>query len=297
MIRLTRATLRSTLLSTLALAIASPVMAQPVATLGNVKLSAQDVTRLAQSRPGLKAQILASDAALENVVRQELLRRVLVAEARARGWDQRPDVLAAVEAATEQVILGTYLNRVAQLPDAYPDEAAVKAYYEANQATFTLPRRHHLAQIFVARPAGRSEVAAAQQRATGIATRARKSGADFAALARAESEEVSSREKGGDIGWVAESNILPEVRSILPQLPPGAVSIPIETARGWHIVRLIESKPPGPATLDEARAAIVGQLRTEKAAALRRTYVEDLLKNAPPTVDTAALSTLRGNLK
>lgn len=297
MIRTTRAVLHRILLLSAVLTLALPAQAQTLASMGKVQLTAQDVTLLTQSRPGLKAQILASDAVLENVLRQELLRRALVAEARGRGWDQRPDIVAAIEAAREQVILNTYMNRIAQLPQGYPDEAAVKAYYEANQATLTVAKRHHLAQIFIARPTDASKVAQAQQRATGIATRARRSDADFAAIAKAESEEASSRAKGGDLGWVAEGNILPEIRAILAQLSPGAVSNAVETANGWHIVRLIESRPQGPATLEEARAAIIARLRADRAAALRKAYVDEMLKNTPPTVDTAALSALRGTLK
>ncbi len=292
MIRFNRHTLSFFCASAIALSMSPPAVGQSIATLGNVNLSAKDITQLTQKRP----QLLASDKILENVVQQELLRRALVAEAKARGWDQRPDILKAVEAASEQVILNTYVNRIAQVPEDYPGDAEVKAFYNANQSGLTVPNRYHLAQIFVPRPAGGNEAAAAAQRVSSIATRARQAGADFAALAKAESADPESRDKGGDIGWVLENNVAPAIRSILPTLKPGSASNPVETTNGWHIVRMIELKPQAPATLEEARPAIVRQLRAARAAQLRQAYIDEMLKKSPPKIDAAALGVLRGSL-
>jgi peptidylprolyl isomerase len=292
---------RSTLLCVCAaaggLAFAASAAAQSVATLGDVKLTAEDVAQLAKGQPQLKPQILASDTALQDMVKQELIRRELLEEAGARGWDKRPDITRAVEVLREQVVLRTYLDSVSEVPKDYPGEAAVKAYYDANQGKLTLPLRFHLAQVFVARPAGVDEAAAAERRAADIAARAQKPGADFAALARAESADAASRDKGGDIGWLVERSILPEIRAVLPQLQPGAVSNPVASANGWHIVRLIEFKPKALATFDEARPAVIRQLRAERAVQLQRAYVDALLKKTPPQIDTAALGALRNKLK
>ncbi len=296
MIRISSTTLKFLCTTACLLCMSAPASGQSIASLGSVNLTAKDITQLTLSQPELRPQILASDQTLESVVRQELLRRALVAEAKARGWDQRPDILKTVEAATEQVILNTYLNRIAQVPQDYPDEAATKAFFEANQAGLQVPNRYHLAQIFIARPAG-NEAGSAEKRAADISARARKDGADFAAIAKSESGDAASRDKGGDIGWVVETNVAPAIRAILPQLRPGSVSGAVATSNGWHIVKLIELKPQAPATLEEARPAIVQRLRAERATQLRAAYVQELLKNAPPKIDTAALSALRGKLK
>lgn len=296
MIRISGSTLKLICTTACLLGMSAPALGQSIASLGSVNLTAKDVTQLTLSQPELKPRILASDQALESVVRQELLRRALIAEAKARGWDQRPDILKAVEAATEQIVLNTYLNRIAQVPQDYPDEAATKAFFEANQAGLQVPNRYHLAQIFIARPAGK-EAASAEKRAAEIAARARKEGADFASIARSESGDTASREKGGDIGWVVENAIASAIRAILPQLRPGSVSDPVATSNGWHIVKLIELKPEAPATLEEARPVILQQLRARRAAQLRAAYVQEMLKNTPPKIDTTALSTLRGSLK
>jgi len=183
------------------------------------------------------------------------------------------------------------------VPKDYPEESAVKAYYDAHRDDIRRPRRYHLAQIFVARPAGRDGGAAAQKRAADIAARARTPGADFAALAKAESADAASRGKGGDIGWLAEQNTQPPLRAALAQLQPGAISDPVALADGWHIVRLIEDKPEAPATFDEARPAVIRKLRAEKALQLRRDYIGAMLKKTPPNIDATALRAARDQVK
>lgn len=283
-----------------ALTIPAAALAQSVASFGDVKLSAEDVTRLATSQPGITQQVRASGTALQNLVRQELIRRALLQEARAKGLDKRADVAQAAELAGERVVLGAYLNSLSSVPANYPDEAAARAFFEANKAGLNMPRRFHLAQIFIARPQGKdaaAAAAAAELRAQSVATKAKKPDADFAALAKAESSDAASKDKGGDLGWFAESAIAPAIRSVLPQLKPASVSDPVATSSGWHIVRLVEEKPQAPATYEEARPLVVQKLRADRAAQMRQAYIDALLKKSPPQLDTAALDALRSSLK
>jgi peptidylprolyl isomerase len=270
--------------------------AQNVATLGDVAVSADDVKQLARLQPQAKQQIFGSEKALESLVQNELVRRALLEEATAQGWDKRPEVAGPAEQARERVILAAYLDSLARVPEGYPDEAAVKAFYDANKAEITLPPRYHLAQIFVARPAAAGDAAAAIKHAADLVRRAREPGADFAALAKAESADAASRDKGGDLGAFTEGAMLPEVRAAVLSMKPGDISDPIATAGGWHVIRLIDAKPREAATLDEARAAIVQKLRAGKAAGLRQAYIEGLLKKSPPKIDSSALSALRDSL-
>jgi len=90
---------------------------------------------------------------------------------------------------------------------------------------------------------------------------------------------------------------LPEIRAVLPQLQPGAVSNPVAASNGWHVVRLIEFKPQTLATFDEARPAVIRDLRLARAVQLRQAYIDALLKKSPPRIDAAALGAVRSSLK
>lgn len=278
-----------TLLAALALALAAPLAAaQNVASLGSVKLSADEVKRLAALQPGGL-----TDDALEAMVRQELVRRALLEEAKAHEWDLRPDVAERAKIASEDAVVSSWLDSVANLPAGYPAESDIKALYEKNHAYLRLPKRYHLSQIFVRRPAKAAETAAAEKRAADLAKRAAGS-ADFAALARKESEDATSKDKGGDLGWVAEPALLPEVRAAAQALKPGETSGVIAAGGGWHIVRLAEVKEPDTATYEEAKPSLIQALRRAKFAELRKAHVDALLAKTPPVVDRARLSALHG---
>jgi peptidyl-prolyl cis-trans isomerase SurA len=67
------------------------------------------------------------------------------------------------------------------------------------------------------------------------------SGTDFAELARIHSEDASAS-KGGDLGWVAPGDTVPEFERVMNALKDGDVSEPIQTPFGWHLVQVVERR-------------------------------------------------------
>jgi len=66
-------------------------------------------------------------------------------------------------------------------------------------------------------------------------------GADFAEAARINSEDASAS-KGGDLGWVAAGDTVPEFERVMNQLKDGEVSQPVQTPFGWHLVQVMERR-------------------------------------------------------
>lgn len=62
-------------------------------------------------------------------------------------------------------------------------------------------------------------------------------GADFAELARTQSQDVSSQADGGDLGWFVPQQYGPEIAAAVTALRDGEVSEPIQTTAGWHILK------------------------------------------------------------
>jgi peptidyl-prolyl cis-trans isomerase SurA len=91
---------------------------------------------------------------------------------------------------------------------------------------------------------------ATNERATGDDARLRvqrlreriQNGADFAELARANSNDNASAVKGGDLGWITTSELPPSFEQEVNQLQPGQLSRPFQTPAGWHIVQLLERR-------------------------------------------------------
>jgi len=114
--------------------------------------------------------------------------------------------------------------------------------YDREKERYRLPERAHLREIIVIRPDNMMEVAKAQQRADEIAKTARTAGNDFAKLASTTSE-VSTKDKGGDLGEVARGELLPDLDKAVFSATAGAVLGPIATKSGWHILKVEQRLP------------------------------------------------------
>ena len=115
---------------------------------------------------------------------------------------------------------------------------------------------------------------------------------DFAALARAESDEPQSAARGGEIGWLQESAIQPEIRTKVSSLAKGAVSDSIQLGDGWYFVKVLDIREPRTATLDEVRDQLKKVLRAERARLNREAYLAKLQQQNPMAINELALSKL-----
>jgi len=64
-------------------------------------------------------------------------------------------------------------------------------------------------------------------------------GDDFAALARAHSDDTLSATKGGDLGWLSPGETVPAFEHAMDKLQPNQISEPIRTRFGWHIIQVL----------------------------------------------------------
>jgi peptidylprolyl isomerase len=264
-----------------------------VAQRGNVRLTAADVRDLLdRADPALRAQLAANPAAFNGFVRDRLLAQTLLAEARAKGWDQRPEVAARVRDAYDTVIVQTYLASLTQPDPSYPGEAEIAAAYEANKPRLMLPRQYRLAQIavLVAPNAGKEADEEAHRKIQDIRQQLGKPHADFAEIARRFSQDRGSAGHAGEPAWVREDALLPAVREAVGGLAENAVSEPIRSPDSWHVVKLLATRPAGPASLAEARDGLVQALRQARAQQAARAYLDGLLSQEPIQINEIDLA-------
>jgi len=279
------------------LLVAAPLAAaaqadEVVASFAGTELRAADLRKmLAVQPPAVREQLLAQPAALERLVRAEMLRRVLAAEARAKGWDKRPEVAAQLERAREQALVQSYMNSLARPAPDYPGEAELRKTYEGAKQSLARPRQWRVEQIFIA-----AATPGGEQKAAELARRAKAPGADFAALARESSQHAESAARGGDIGWIAEGQTLPEVQRALEAMKPGTVSDPVKSASGWHVLRLVEEKPAAPREFAEVRDYLAAVLRARRAQENEARYLDEMAAKNPVAVNEVAMIRLRDEL-
>ena len=259
-----------------------------VARMGSVELSAEEVRGWIDSLPEAERAALVKDPAqLALAVRNELARMAVVREAVARKYDQSKAVKAQLARVRDQALAELYLQSISQPAAGVPSDAEVRAAYESNLAAFAVPRQFRVAQLFVSEAKGVDE---GRRRAEELARRARAKDADFAALARAESDEKGGAKAGGELGWLTEDQLVPGIRATVTALAKDQVSDPVRLDDGWHVVKLLELKPASIRELSEVREALAARLRAERTQALRRDYVGKLVEKSPPAVNELALS-------
>ena len=86
-------------------------------------------------------------------------------------------------------------------------------------------------------------------------------GADFATVARENSEHQASAEKGGDLGTLRKGSLPPNLDKTVFALKPKEVSEPVKEGQGYYIFQVDEIRP---VTLDEATATIRNTLQQQK---------------------------------
>lgn len=170
----------------------------------------------------------------------------LEAEARKRKLDLLPSVQLKIRHATQQLLAYELLTKLRA--DFLKDESALAAEYDKSKQRYSQPQ---VRQILVrakgsevALRSGQRELSLDEARAKAVSLRAKLvAGADFAALARAESDDLGSRDKGGDVGAVLRGATGANFEAAAFSLAVGKLSDVVQTEQGFHILRVEERKP------------------------------------------------------
>jgi peptidylprolyl isomerase len=249
--------------------------------------------------PEARKRLQGDLGALDRLVREELVRQTVLADARQQGWDKKADVQLLMERAREQALLQAYISSLARPAAGYPSEDEIKGFYEASKASLTVPAQYRLAQIFVSSPqdADRTGAGAAQKKAAELAARVQRTPAEFGKVAREQSDHKESAAKDGELGWVPETQLIPEVRAAVARMTKGEVSAPIRSGTGWHIIRLADRKPSVTRALSEVRDQLVAAMRMRKAQEVERAYIEALLSKANVQINQPELQKLQHGIK
>lgn len=118
---------------------------------------------------------------------------------------------------------------------------------------------------------------AAQKQAIDSIYNVLQGGADFAAVAKAESQDPGSAQRGGDLGWFGGGVMVAEFDSVAFALADGELSKPFETAFGYHIIKRYEHRDVEP--LDQMRDKIVAAMaRDGRAEEPRKARLEQLAR-------------------
>jgi foldase protein PrsA len=132
-------------------------------------------------------------------------------------------------------------------------DAAIKKFYDDNPKEWVIPERVRIAEILIStvdpqtkQPLGEALKAAKQKLAREVDAKA-TNGGDFAALAKQYSDDITSKDRGGEYPPFAHGMIAPQLSAIESAaftLQTNQVSDIVETGLGYHILKLLEKIPP-----------------------------------------------------
>jgi parvulin-like peptidyl-prolyl isomerase len=266
-----------------------------VARIGSVEVKTSEIRdEIGKLDAIQQASLLKQPELLNQAVRTLLVRRLVLKEAKAKKWENQPAVAQALERLRDTAITESYLQSVSNPPADYPGDAELKAAYEANKASLVVPRQFQLAQIFIAVPKDADKAAAdkAQARLDEVQKALKGRSAEFAELARANSDEKASAAKDGEIGWLAEAQIQPAIREKVADAAKNTVLAPLRLDDGWHIVKVLDIREQRTAAFDEVSGQLRQRMRAEKQRAASAEYINKLLKENPVAINELELSKL-----
>lgn len=146
-------------------------------------------------------------------------------------------------------------------------EADLKTYYEQNTARFGTKEERRASHILITAPASASAAdrEKAKAKAEQLLAEVKKAPATFADVARKNSQDPGSAEKGGDLDFVTRGAMVKPFDDAMFALKKGDISDVTETEFGYHIIRLTDIKPAVVPPFEQVRATIENEVRAQQA--------------------------------
>ena len=145
-----------------------------------------------------------------------------------------------------------------------PEEA--EEFFNNRKDDYTIPAKVRARQIVVKVPADADEkvFAAKEQEAKTLFEQA-KTAPDFAALAKAKSQDPDTAALGGDMGLIEKNKTSEELGNVLFSMKPGDIRGPVRMSQGFAIVKLEEKIEAQERTLEEVKDQVMQILKERKA--------------------------------
>ncbi|BCL75518.1 peptidylprolyl isomerase [Jeongeupia sp. HS-3] len=203
--------------------------------------------------PELRAKIK------EDLVRNEALYQ----EAQKKGYDKNAEVQAQLDMMRQQVLVSALVRDYVKANPV--SDAELKKEYDKIKSNFS--GKEYQARHILVKDEAQANAIIAQL----------KKGANFADLAKKNSLDKGSAEKGGELGWANPNNFVPEFSGAMTKLAKGQITqTPVKTQFGYHIIKLEGSRDAKGPTFDQVKPELQREMQGQKV----QKYVEDLVSKA-----------------
>jgi hypothetical protein len=195
--------------------------------------------------------------------------------------DESPTFKAQARFSTAAILanqLGEELKRNIKV-----DDEALKKYYEDHKNEYLKVRARHILIRMTGAPVpvkpGQKDLSEADALAKANEVLAKiRGGADFAAVAKEESDDTGSGANGGELGMFGHGQMVPTFEEAAFKLKPGEISEPVKSQFGYHIIQTEERQEK---SFDELKPELEAKIRPD----LARKEIDELAKKAKVVLD------------
>lgn len=257
----------------------------------------EELNRRSRATPGRYATPEKREELLDELIRE----KVLLERAKTAGYERDPELVRRFE----QMIVAKYEedNKGDAAKSPAPSAIEIESYYHARKSEFSVAEKVRVALLHLK---GSSHAVAEKkvelgQRAAALRAEAVQlpSGEPaFGDLARQHSDDLATRYKGGDCGWIERGRGMhswpaPVLEAMFALAQPGELSPVVQANGSCYLVKLIERKDAGVRPLSEVRDLIVHRLAQQKKEQTRREFDERQRTGLHIEINRSALASVK----
>lgn len=245
-----------------------------LATVDGVEITLGHVIQTRQTLPP-QYQQLSADVLFPGILDQLIQQTVLSASVKG----EPKSVALAMENQRRSLMANLAIDAI--LATAVTDEK-LQAEYDAAYGNVEAGQEYNAAHILVE----------TEEKAKELVAEAR-GGADFAELAKEHSTGPSGP-NGGSLGWFGAGMMVPPFEEATFALEVGAISDPVQTQFGWHVIKLNETRAIEAPSLDEVRGELEAavQQKSVEAQVLAMTAAANVDRSGAEGIDPSVLDQL-----
>ena len=216
-----------------------------VSRVSSLNQQAREVQELVLSLQSFRSQVKITDAMAEEYYKQHPAQFELPETVKAEVVVFNPDVVEA------RIVVS---------------DSDIKAYYDQNLARYKTDEQRRASHILIAagKDAPAADKAAAKAKAEKILAQLRKSPNEFAKLAKENSQDPGSAERGGDLDFFGKGMMVKPFEEAAYALKEGEISDVVQSDFGFHIIRLTALKAATTSPLSEVKANIADEIRRQQ---------------------------------
>lgn len=251
-----------------------------LAKVNNVTITQEDVSREMNGLPDAVQKMFAGQEGMEKFIDELVKKEILYHEAKKKALDKSPEYLKKVEDFKKLTLVGYLLEKEIE-EKAKVSDKDVKDYYEKHKGDFTVNNQIRASHILVK----------TEEEAKKILDKLKKGG-DFAKIAKSASIDPGSAKNGGDLGFFARGQMLPEFENVAFNLKVGEISEPVKTQYGYHIIKVTDRKQGKVIEFEKIKDVLAQRMTAEKQKDVFDSYISGLKKSYKVELNKEAIAKL-----